>query len=254
MLNQICFSSLRGVAQLLLGIGLASLVLASVMIPVTVSAPEEPASHATEVTDRANETFDQAVVRAGSGTILQVGSPITLPIEASQVQDLGTARVVVGYDPAVLGVAGFQRNPAFSVTVPNLQFDRDEDGVPDAVNFVVVSMDGLSAGEGTPLKLADIAWTVVGGSDPGITSTLEVDVPEFYGIDDSVPFPIGASADNGQVTFGIVRVRIDDIMRVAANWGEPATGGNAQLDLVPDGIIDVQDVSVLAEHWRGTWP
>jgi hypothetical protein len=54
--------------------------------------------------------------------------------------------------------------------------------------------------------------------------------------------------------FGIARVTISDIMRIAANWGQPASGDNAQLDLVLDGTIDVQDVSALAGHWRGTWP
>ncbi|MFQ5343162.1 MAG: cohesin domain-containing protein, partial [Anaerolineae bacterium] len=210
MLNQRRCWSLRSLAQPVLKIGLASLLLASAMIPIALSAPEESASRVARTVGITNETFGQAVVRAGSGAILQVGSPITLPVEVAYVQDLATARVVVGYDPAVLQVAGFQRNPAFSVTVPNQEFDRDEDGVPDAVNFAVLSMDGLSAGEGSPLNLANIAWTVVGGPDPGTTSTLVVEVPEFYGDDNGVLFPISVSAENGQVTVGIAQVRISD--------------------------------------------
>jgi len=69
-----------------------------------------------------------------------------------------------------------------------------------------------------------------------------------------MPFPSVCRRKNGQVTVGIAHVKIPDIMGIAVNWGQPAGGGNAQLDLVPDGIIDVQDVSALAEHWRGTWP
>jgi len=225
---------------------LCTMLLAGVVLPLQVTAVKGVSAP--------RMVPHSAVVRASGGSVLQVGSPITLPVEAINVQNLATAKVVVGYDPAVLQVAGFQRNPAFNVTVSNQEFDRDEDGVPDAVNFVVVSMDGLSADEGAPLNLANIAWTVVGGPDPGTTSTLEVEIPEFYGDDDGVPFPISVLAENGQVTFGIAQVRTSDIMAVVANWGQPATGSTAQLDLVPDGIIDVQDVSALAEHWRGTWP
>ena len=194
---------------------------------------------------------NSAVVRAGSGSILQIRGTITLPVEAVDVQGLGAATVVVGYDPAVLEVAGCQRNPAFTYGLCNTQFDRDTDGVPDAVSFNVISLDGLSAGEGTPLNLADIAWAVAGEPDPGTTSTLTVEVPTFA---DADAIPIGASAENGQITVGIARVRISDIMAVVANWGQPTSGGNEQCDLVPDGVIDVQDISVLAEHWRGTWP
>ena len=251
MLRQSDCSGGHSLAQRVVGIGLALLFLSSMMIPVTASAPQGPASHSTETTNTTNETFGQAVVRAGSGAVVQSGGTITLPVEATQVQNLGATTVVVGYDPAVLTVAGCQRNRAFDVGLCNTAFDRDDDGTPDAVRFNLISLDGLSAPDGDPLSLADIAWTVAGGPDPGTTITLEVEVPTFT---DTDGFPISVSAENGQVAFGIARVTISDIMLIAAHWGQPATGDNAQLDLVADGIIDVQDVSAMAEHWRGTWP
>ena len=223
---------------------LCTMLLAGVVLPLQVTAVK--GLSAPRVVPQS------AVVRAGSGSILQVGSPITLPVEAVDVQDLGAATVVVGYDPAVLQVTGCQRNRAFDVGLCNTQFDRDGDSVADAVGFNAVSMDGLSAGEGAPLNLVDIAWGVVGTPGPGMTSTLVVEVQTFTESDGYTS--IDVSAENGQVTVGITQVRVSDIMRVAADWGQPATGGTAQLDLVLDGIIDVQDVSALAEHWRGTWP
>lgn len=230
-------------------LGLVVLLAAMSRIPIALTSGREPGFFPTG--QGAGETFDQAVVRAGSGSILQAGSPITLPVEAGQVQDLGAATVVVGYDPAVLTVAGCRRNPAFNVGLCNTDFDRNDDGTPDAVHFNLVSLDGLSAPDGTPLSLVDIGWIVDGSPDPGSAIILEVEVPTFT---DTDALPISVSAENGQVMIGIAQVRVPDIMRVAARWGEPAAGGNEQLDLVPDGIIDVQDVSALAEHWRGTWP
>ena len=84
------------------------------------------------------------VVRAGSGSILQGRGTVTLPVEALGVQGLGAATVVVGYDPAVLTVAGCRPNPEFDLGLCNPQFDRDEDGKPDAARFNVVSLEGLS--------------------------------------------------------------------------------------------------------------
>ena len=227
------------------------LLLVSVAIPVTMAAARQPASLIPSTGDTTGQTSSSAVVRAGSGTILQPSHPITLPVEAAQVQNLGAATVVVGYDPAVLTVAGCQRNRAFDVGLCNTTYDRDDDGTPDAVRFNLVSLGGLSTTDGNALRLADIAWRVAASPSPGTIIMLEVKVPTFT---DTDGFPISVSAENGQVTVGIAQVRISDIMRIAAQWGQSASGDNAQLDLVLDGIIDVQDVSALAGHWRGTWP
>jgi len=137
------------------------------------------------------------VVRAGSGSILQDGGTVTLPVEALGVQDLGAATVVVGYDPAVLEVAGCRPNPEFDLGLCNPEFDRDEDGEPDAARFNVVSLEGLSAAVDVPLNLADITWAVAGRPDAGTVTTLEIEVLTFDRWDAT---PIPALAENGQVT------------------------------------------------------
>jgi hypothetical protein len=114
-----------------------------------------------------------------------------------EVQGLGAATVVVGYDPAVLGVAGCQPNPEFDLGLCNPQFDRDADGEPDAVRFNVVSLGGLSAVDDVPLNLADITWAVAGRPEVGTVSTLEVEVLTFDRWDAT---PITVAAENGQVT------------------------------------------------------
>jgi len=167
------------------------------------------------------------------------------------------ATVMVGYDPAVLQVAGCQRNLAFDIglCIPQCtECDRDDDGVLDAVKFNVGSAEpeGLSGTEEVPLNLVDITWAVVGTPDPGTVSTLVVvEIPTFA---DPLGIPISRSAENGQVTVGIACVTVQHIMAVVAHWGQPASGGNEQYDLVPDGIIDIEDVMALAAHWRDAWP
>ena len=228
----------------------ALLLLAAVMISATMTTAQEPTSPITNTGDFAAEISNGAVVRAGSGVILQDGGTITLPVETIEVQNLGAATVMVGYDPAVLQVAGCQRNPAFDFGLCNSQFDGDDDGLPDAVRFNVLSLDGLSAGQETPLNLVNITWALVGRPDVEIAIT-PVEVLTFT---DPDGIPIGVSAENGQVTVGTACVTVQHIMAVVAHWGQPASGGHEHYDLVADGIIDIQDVLVLASHWREAWP
>ncbi len=223
---------------------LALLLLASVLISVTMIAAQEPAS-------------DGAVVRAGSGVILPPGGTVTLPVEAIGVQNLGAATVMVGYDPAVLSVAGCQRNPEFDLGMCNQEFDRDDDGVPDAVRFNVLSIEGLSATEEVPLNLTDITWAVV-GEPCNITSTLEVEVLTFT---DPDAIPISVSAENGQVTVGTnltgdldcdCDVDVADVMMVAGKWScqlEEDECYDAHCDLNGDGDIDVVDIMLVVAHW-----
>ena len=137
------------------------------------------------------------LVRAGSGSIPQDAGTLTLPVEALGVQGLGAATVVVGYDPAVLEVAGCRPNPEFDLGLCNPQFDRDEDGEPDAARFNVVSPGGLSAPDDVPLNLADITWAVVGRPDAGTVAALEIEVLTFDRWDAT---PISVTTENGQVT------------------------------------------------------
>ena len=223
---------------------LALLLLASVLISVTMTAAQEPAS-------------DGAVVRAGSGVILPPGETVTLPVEAIGVQNLGATTVMVGYDPTLLQAVGCQRNPEFDLGLCNLQFDQDDDGVPDAVCFNVISLNGLSATEEVPLNLTDITWAVVGRPCLKITNTLEVEVLTFT---DPYAIPISVSAENGQVTVETdlvgdldcdCDVDIVDIMMVASRWscqlGDECY--DAHCDLDGDGDIDIVDCMQVAVHW-----
>jgi len=105
--------------------------------------------------------------------------------------------VVVGYDPTLLTVAGCRPNPEFDLGLCNPQFDRDEDGEPDAARFNVVSPGGLSAPDDVPLNLADITWAVVGRPDAGTVAALEIEVLTFDRWDAT---PISVTTENGQVT------------------------------------------------------
>ncbi len=237
---------LRRLVQIAHGIGLALLLLAGVETlwqPSTANA--------------SRAVLDGAVVRAGSGVILQDGGTITLPVEAIGVQNLGAATVMVGHDPTVLRVAGCQRDPAFDFGMCNPQFDRDDDGLPDAVRFNVVSLEGLSTVEEAPLNLADITWTVVGEPDVGTVTTLEVEVLTFS---DSGTIPISVSAENGQVTVVTAclgdldsdgDVDVADVMMVASKWscqlGDECY--DAHCDLDGDGDIDIADIMQVAAHW-----
>jgi hypothetical protein len=207
--------------------------------------------------DASHTALDGAVVRAGSGMIQQDGATVTLPVEAIEVQNLGAATVMVGYDPAVLQVDGCQRNPAFDAGMCNPQFDRDDDGLPDAVRFNVVSLEGLSPVEEAPLNLADITWAEVREPCLEITSTLEVEVLTFSGWDG---IPITVSAENGRVT--VVTdlagdldsdgdVDVADVMMVASRWscqlGDECY--DAYYDFDGDGDIDIADVMHVAVQW-----
>ena len=222
---------------------LALLLLASVLISVTMTAAQEPAS-------------DAAVVRAGSGMILPPGGTVTLPVEAIGVQGLGATTVMVGYDPTLLQAVECQRNPAFDLGLCNQEFDRDDDGVHDVVRFNVISMNGLSATEEVPLKLTDITWALV-GEPCNITSTLEVEVLTFT---DPLAIPISVSAENGQVTVGTdlagdldcdCDVDVEDIMMVADKWRCQLEDEcyDAHCDLDGDGDIDVVDIMLVVAHW-----
>lgn len=144
----------------------------------------------------ANPNFG-AVVRAGSGSILQNGGVVTLPVEAVGVRDLGAATVVVGYDPAVLEVAGCRHNPEFDLGMCNPDFDRDEDGTPDAVRFNVISLEGRSTTDDVPLNLVDVTWAVAGQPDAETVATLGIEVLTFDRWDAT---PITVAAENGQIT------------------------------------------------------
>ena len=102
-----------------------------------------------------------AQVRAVGGLFAGPATPLTLPIQVENVEELGAATIWVGYDPTLLSVTACRPNSAFDVGLCNPLADRNQDGAVDAVLFNVVALDGLGAA-GQPVDLAQITWRQVG--------------------------------------------------------------------------------------------
>ena len=103
---------------------------------------------------------DVVPVVAAAGGSLTSGAPgpsAVFPVTVTDVQKLGAASVLVGYDPASIKPVACQRGPAFDVSVCNRTYDRDGDGTADAVLFAVLSLNGVST-TGTAVPLANITW------------------------------------------------------------------------------------------------
>lgn len=143
---------------------------------------------------------DPATVVAVSGVIGPARVPITLPVQVASVQRLGAATVQIGYDPALLRVTGCQRNPVFDVGLCNIALDRDSDGVPDAVLFNVISLNGVSAAA-SPVALVQITWAAVGTASAEVATTLGVTITTFTD-PDAVPLPV--TAVDGLMTLAAV--------------------------------------------------
>ena len=100
---------------------------------------------------------------AAAGGSLTSGAPgpsAVFPVTVTDVQKLGAASVLVGYDPASLKPVACQRGPAFDVGVCNRTYDRNGDGTADAVLFAVLSLNGVSTTD-TAVPLANITWQAV---------------------------------------------------------------------------------------------
>ena len=182
---------------------LLSVLLVTALTPGVVPVQGAERVHAAVPGEPGNSggALESASVRALSGSLQIPGGTVALPVEAVGVQNLGAATVMIGYDPAVLKVIGCQRNAAFDAGLCNSQFDRDDDGVPDAVRFNVISLGGLNGSEGSPLNFVNITWGGAETLDTGATSVLEVEIRTFT---DTDGIPIEASAENGRVTVTIV--------------------------------------------------
>ena len=105
------------------------------------------------------------------------------PCTVTDVQKLGAATVVVGYDPASLKPVACQRGPAFDVGVCNRTYDRDGDGTADAVFFTVLSLNGVSTPTGTAVPLVNITWQAVAAVPDERTTALTVEVRTFTDTD-----------------------------------------------------------------------
>lgn len=124
------------------------------------------------------------LVAAASGSLTS-GAPgpgAVFPVTVIDVQKLGAATVVVGYDPASLKPVACQRGPAFDVGVCNRTYDRNGDGIADAVLFAVLSLNGVSTTD-TAVPLANITWQAVVAVQSETTTDLSVEVRTFTDTD-----------------------------------------------------------------------
>lgn len=143
---------------------------------------------------------NSAIVSAASGTIAaSAGITTILPVNVSNVTDLGAVTVVLGYDPARLKPVAYKRNvDLFNLGFANLAYDHNQDGVADSVKFNVGALNGVDVPEGTVAALADITWQVTGTVSVGVTTVLSVTVETFT---DSQALPLAFGVQNGTVTF-----------------------------------------------------
>jgi hypothetical protein len=139
-----------------------------------------------------------AVVAAASGSLTSgaPGPSAVIPITVTDVQKLGAATVVVGYDPARIRPVACQRGPAFDVGVCNRNYDRNGDGTADAVLFSVLSVNGVST-TGAAVPLANITWQAVMAVPGETTAALTVEVRTFTDTDGS---PLTYATQDGQIT------------------------------------------------------
>jgi hypothetical protein len=180
---------------LLIGL-LAAALVAGLPAPITAAdanpavITRSPASvTAAEVTP---------IVAAGSGSLASgaPGPSAAVPVTVADVQKLGAATVVVGYDPASLKPVACQRGPAFDVGVCNRAYDRNGDGTADAVLFAVLSLNGVSAtGQGVPL--ANISWQAVAAVQDDRVTNLAVEVRTFT---DTDGWELAFTTQDGQIT------------------------------------------------------
>lgn len=141
---------------------------------------------------------DAPVVAAANGTLTSgvPGPGVVLPVEVTDVQGLGAATVLVGYDPALIKAVACQRGPRFDVGVCNPNHDRDADGTPDAVKFAVLSLNGVST-TGAPIILANITWQAVVAVETNQVTILAVQVQTFADADGK---QLAYTTQNGQIT------------------------------------------------------
>ena len=138
------------------------------------------------------------LVAAASGSLTSgaPGPSAVLPVTVTDVQKLGAASVLVGYDPASLKPVACQRGPAFDVGVCNRTYDRDGDGTADAVLFAVLSLNGVST-TGTAAPLVNITWQAVAAVPDERTTALTVEVRTFT---DTDARPLTYTTQDGQIT------------------------------------------------------
>lgn len=162
-------------------------ILCAALLIVTLAWGHQPPVRAAE----------PAIVYASGGSLVSgtPGPAAVLPVQAANVQSLGAATVLVGYDPASLKAIACQRNTLFDVGLCNTTYDRNADGTPDAVLFNVVSLLGVSAPG--PVVLTNITWQSVTAVSEATITALSVQVQTFA---DTEGKPLSHSGQNGEIT------------------------------------------------------
>ena len=136
------------------------------------------------------------LVRAATGVLFVPGPAVTLPIQVTNIPQLGAATVLITYDPAVVRPTACQRNAAFNFGLCNTTHDRNGDGTADAVLFNVVSIEGIGAGE-TAIPLVSITWQAAAGVQPPASTDLGVQVETFT---DASANPVAVTTQGGRIT------------------------------------------------------
>lgn len=136
-----------------------------------------------------------ALVSAASGVLPLGGISVTLPVNVSNVTNLGAATVDVGYDNRLIAPVACQIDrTVFNGGLCNLDRDNNGDGAPDAVRFNVFSLqpEGVSAPAPPGVPMAEISWIVTSTATLGATSPLTVVVTNFAAIsgEESLPYTV----------------------------------------------------------------
>ena len=166
--------------------------LGLILVMLVFALPRPAAAQGSDVAAGPDAT---ATVLAAGGKLVSGSAVANLPIQVINVEKLGAATVLVGFDPALLSATGCQRNASFDVGLCNRSVDRNGDGKADAVLFNVVSLAGMSAGA-APLTLATITWQAVGAVTNDTLTTLGVQVQTFADVSGN---PLAHVAQDGAV-------------------------------------------------------
>jgi hypothetical protein len=138
-----------------------------------------------------------ARIRVSGTDIPYAGGRAPTTVDAYDVEGLGAATLIVGYDPSILEATSCVRGSEFDFGLCNMEYDRDDDGTADSVRFNVVSIGGVSSSSDVPLNLVTIVFEGIGGA--GARSAIELEVITFTDTDGK---PIQSAAENGRVEIG----------------------------------------------------
>lgn len=141
-----------------------------------------------------------ALVSAAGGVLPLGGISVTLPVNVSNVANLGAVTVELGYDNSLVAPQDCKINrPAFDGGLCNIRFDSNGDGKPDTVKFNAFSLKsaGVNAPAEPGLPVVEIAWIVSGTATVGAVAPLTVTVTNFAAVGGEASLPV--TAQHGQI-------------------------------------------------------